>query len=285
MPSNQAALETEFFELIAISNANENAIQSFMEAHTAYMPAPNSFSRGLHLQSAIAKFPIGDRNCDYAYLAKTSNEWELTLVEIEDSSKKIFKASSKNEAFTAEFNDAIAQIEVWRDFVDRHLDQVIDRLRPLLVPPQMASNKISVQYLLIIGRTDELEKYERRRHRLSKLRADKGITVFTYDTVARMAKRGESRPKAILRASSRGYVMQSAEAAPEGMFAYVEPQHLELSPTAEQSLRNDGYDIDAWLDGRMLGFNERYPLPTKEEHSAAIREMIARSIEKGRSAE
>ena len=79
--------------------------------------------------------------------------------------------------------------------------------------------------------------------------------------------------------------MQSAEAAPEGMFAYVEPQHLELSPTAEQSLRNDGYDIDAWLDGRMLGFNERYPLPTKEEHSAAIREMIARSIEKGRSAE
>ena len=258
---------------------------AFMEAHTAYMPAPNSFSRGLHLKSVIAKFPIGDRTCDYAYLAKTSVEWELTLVELEDSAKRIFKPSSKNEAFTSEFNDAIAQIEVWRDFVDNHPQQIREKLRPLLVPPQMASNKLRVQYLLIYGRSDEIEQHERRRQRLAGVREKHGISVLTYDTVKRMAERGESKAKAVLRATSRGYLMQSAEAAPEGIFAYVGTEHLELSSSAEQSLRDDHYDIDAWKGGRMLGYNERYPIPTDEERSVMIQEMIARSVEQARPSE
>jgi hypothetical protein len=285
MPDDKLAHSAKFLDLIDTPEANENAIQSFMEAHSAYMPTPNSFSRGLHLKCVIAKFPIGDRTCDYAYLAKTSNEWELTLVELEDSGKRIFKPSSKDEAFTSEFNDAVAQIGVWRDFIDQHRAQVLQRLRPLLVPPQMASNKLSVRYLLIIGRSSELEMHERRRWRLTKLRADQDITVFTYDTVSRMVERGESKPKTVLRASSRGYIMQSAEAMPEGIFAYVGTQHLELSPAAERSLRDDGYDIDAWKGGRMLGFNERYPIPTDEECRVAIQEMIARMVEKGQPSE
>lgn len=285
MPENIPDHMAEFLELIATPKANENAIQRFMEVHTAYMPAPNSFSRALHLKSVIAKFPIGDRTCDYAYLAKTSVEWELTLVELEDSSKRIFKRSSKNEAFTSEFNDAVAQIEVWRDFVDNHLDQIREKLRPLLVPPQMASNTLKVRYMLIYGRSDEVENHERRRQRLASFREKHRISVITYDTVKRMAERGESKPKAVLRATSRGYSIQSAEASPEGMFAYVRPEHLHLSPSAEQSLRDDHYDIDAWKGGRMLGFNERYPIPTDEERSVMIRGMIARSGEQARPSE
>lgn len=285
MPDNQPDHLAEFLDLIDTPTANENDIQRFMEAHTAYMPVPNSFSRGLHLKSVIAKFPIGDRTCDYAYLAKTSVEWELTLVELEDSAKRIFKPSSKNEAFTSEFNDAIAQIEVWRDFVDNHPQQIREKLRPLLVPPQMASNKLRVRYMLIYGRSDEIEQHERRRQRLAGVREKHGISVLTYDKVKRMAERGEAKPKAVLRATSRGYLMQSAEAAPEGIFAYVGTQHLELSSSAEKSLRDDHYDIDAWKGGRMLGYNERYPIPTDEERSVMIQEMIARSVEQARTSE
>lgn len=42
--------------------------------------------------------------------------------------KRIFKKSSKDEASTSEFNDAIAQIGVWRDFIDQHHDQLLRRL-------------------------------------------------------------------------------------------------------------------------------------------------------------
>lgn len=284
MPDHEPEHIEEFLDLIGSPSANENAIQSFMEAHSAYMPTPNSFSRGLHLKSVITKFPIGDRTCDYAYLAKTSVEWELTLVELEDSSKRIFKPSSKNEAFTSEFNDAVAQIDVWRDYIEKHEAQIRDRLRPLLVPPQMATNRLSVRYMLIIGRSDELEKHERRRQRLASFNEQRRISVHTYDTVRRMAERGESKAKAVLRATSRGFAMQSAEASPEGIFAYVGTEHLELSASAEQSLRDEGYDIDAWKAGRMLGFNERYPIPTDEEQAEYIRSMVTKMVENSRTA-
>ncbi|WP_341859443.1 hypothetical protein WKH79_01960 [Qipengyuania sp. GPGPB31] len=69
------------------------------------------------------------------------------------------------------------------------------------------------------------------------------------------------------------------------MFAYVGPEHLELSASAEQSLRDDRYEIDAWNSGRMLCFNERYPMPTDEEHSAMIKDMVARSVDQARPSE
>ena len=149
----------------------------------------------------------------------------------------------------------------------------------------MANNRLSVRYMLIIGRSDELENHQRRRQRLASFGGQNRISVLTYDTVRRMAERGETNPKAVLRATSRGYKMQSAEASPEGMFAYVGPEHLELSASAEQSLRDDRYEIDAWNSGRMLCFNERYPMPTDEEHSAMIKDMVARSVDQARPSE
>lgn len=108
--NNVTNMLAAFEKLIAEPKANENAIQAFLEAHTMFLPKPDILNHQLHMNCVIAKFPIGERSTDYAYLTKSTVEWQLVLVELEDSSKKIFKASNKNDGFTVEFSDAIAQM-------------------------------------------------------------------------------------------------------------------------------------------------------------------------------
>lgn len=274
-------LVAEFRDLIDSADATENAVQAFMETNTAFVPTPDLLNHRLHMNSIIAKFPIGGRKTDFAYLTKSSIEWRLVLVELEDSAKKIFKVSSKNHAFTAEFNDAVAQIDMWRDYVSGHLDQLREKLHPILVPPQMARNHLSVQYLLVIGRSSELENHEARRLRLSKYGEERSLRILTYDTVLRMVQDGLSKPKAVLRTDSNGYRLQSVEGMPNNMFAYVMPEHLKLAKSAEAALRKDNYDIDAWLNNDPLVFNEKWTFDSApnlydEMHASVKKAVLAR---------
>lgn len=248
----------DFRDLISVPKKNENAIQAFLEANTTFMPTPDLLGHRLHLNSVIAKFPVGERSTDYAYLTKTSIEWRLVLVELEDSGKRIFKPSSKNLAFTTEFADAVAQIDVWRDYASQHLDRLRGKLRPLLVPPPMAHHRLSVRYVLVIGRSEELEHHDARKLRLANYGAERDLRIMTYDTLLHEVAAGHSKPKAVLRANSRGYLLQSAEGMPAHMFAYIMPAQLELSGPAEASLRAETYDIDAWKRNEPLNFNEKW---------------------------
>ncbi|MGT2516830.1 Shedu anti-phage system protein SduA domain-containing protein (plasmid) [Sphingomonas panni] len=123
----------DFRTLIAAEKKNENQIQAFLEANTTFMPTPDLLGHQLHLNSVIAKFRVGERSTDYAYLTKTSIEWQLVLVELEDSGKRIFKPSSNNLAFTSEFTDAVAQIDVWRDYA-ADSDEAAPRFRDDCAP-------------------------------------------------------------------------------------------------------------------------------------------------------
>lgn len=255
----------DFDKLISEPKANENALQAFLEANTSFMPKPDILNHQLHMNCVIAKFPVGERSTDYAYLTKSTVEWQLVLVELEDSSKRIFKDSSKNSAFTADFSDAIAQIDVWRDYVSQHIEQLREKLRPLMVPTPMFRNKLSVRYVLVIGRSAEFEHNETRRLRLANYGADRSLRIMTYDTIRREVAAGFNKPNAVLRANSRGYVLQSAEAMPSIMFAFMRPSELELSVSAEAALRDNQYDIDAWKQNKLLTFNEKWTFDSQPE--------------------
>lgn len=270
----------EFDKLIANPQKNENAIQTFLEANTTFMPTPDLLGHRLNLNSVIAKFPVGERSTDYAYLTKTSVEWRLVLVELEDSGKRIFKPSSKNDAFTSDFTDAIAQIDVWRDYVSQHLERLREKLRPLMVPNQMARHRLSVRYLLIYGRSAEFEHDDDRKLRLANYGAERDLRILTYDTIRREVAAGHNKPKAVLRANSRGYLLQSVEAMPSNMFADMRPSELELSPTAEAALRADQYDIDAWQQNELLVFNEKWTRAAEPP----VLDAIFASIEKASAA-
>src|SRR3546814_16700727 len=87
--------------------------------------------------------------------------------------------------------------------VSQHLDQVREKLHPLMVPPQMARNKLSVRYVLVIGRSAEFEHDEARRLRLANYGAERNLRIMTYDPIRREVA------AVIGRASGRARVCQS----------------------------------------------------------------------------
>jgi len=253
----------EFEKLLAGPRRKENAIQAFLENHTKFIPTPGLLNHGLHLNSVISKLPIGARITDFAYLTKSSDEWKLVLVELEDANKKLFVQSSKHVGFTAEMNDAIAQIDVWRDFWKDNRKTVIDSIEPLLVPPAMRRNTISLECVLIIGRSAEKDSNAARRQRVAALRSDKQIHVMTYDSILRYLRNGFGDTCAVISKTGNKFRLRSVERLPSHLFSYLLPEHLEIASDAEAKLRAEGLDMDAWQANQLLTVNEKWP-----EHDA-----------------
>src|SRR3546814_21001400 len=99
-----------------------------------------------------------------------------------------------------------------------------------MVPPQMARNKLSVRYVLVIGRSAEFEHDEARRLRLATYGAERNLRIMPYDTIRREVAAGHAKANAALRANSRGHVLPSAETMPPPMFAHLRPSYPPPSP-------------------------------------------------------
>lgn len=252
-----------FRQLIDQEKANENEVQKFLEENTHFLPTPNLLNHQLHFNCIIRKFPIGDFKTDYAYLTKSSIGWRLVLVELEDSSKPIFKRSSRDAAFSSQFNDAITQIDRWKTEYNRDSRTVHDSLDPLLQP--LGGNDVRLHRVLVYGRSRELEEDQKRRTRLEDYSGTHGITVLTYDSLLRLVEAGHTTAKAVLGKNSSGYKLRSVEGEPDSLFAYVMPEHLELGASVEENLISKGYDMKAWKRGERLNHNQKWSSSTHED--------------------
>lgn len=259
-PAPEESPIESFKELLAREGANENELQAFIEQNTTFMLTPGLLNHGLHLNCLISKFPIGERIADFAYLTKSSDEWKLILVELEHAGKKLFVPSSNHNSFSAQMNDAIAQVDVWREYWTANRQAVIESIKPLLVPPIMSRNTISLEYVLIIGRSAEKDNDNARRTRLASLRADKQIQVMTYDTIIRAVENSPQKPRAILTKAGNGFRLRSVEGLPTNLFSRVYPEHLAVDPGPEKVLRDAGYDMDAWLANELLTVDDKWPV-------------------------
>lgn len=255
-------LVARFEELIGLGVHNENELQRFVEENTGFLPTPGLLNHQLHCRCLISKFPVGERKTDFAYLTKSSDRWKLVLVELESPAKKLFKQGD-NAANSADFNDAVAQILTWKEHWDDVRQDVLKRLEPIMIPPVMASNALSVEYVLVIGRAAEKKHDDARRRRLATL-GEQGIHVMTWDTLLNEYRSGRGHAKAVLTVDGQGYRLKHAERSPKLLFTYIRPKHLKLSRAAEAAVRADGYEIDAWRDGHMLVLNERHPIHDRE---------------------
>src|SRR3546814_14520814 len=99
-----------------------------------------------------------------------------------------------------------------------------------MVPPQMARNKLSVRYVLVIGRSAEFEHDEARRLRLANYGAERNLRIMTYDTIRREVAAGHAKANAVLRATRRRYLLPSAEAMQTILFSSWQPSATEPSP-------------------------------------------------------
>ncbi|MDB5713035.1 MAG: hypothetical protein JWO15_432 [Sphingomonadales bacterium] len=280
-------LAKRFEVLIGDSTKSENDVQTFLEEHTEFL-IPSWFqNHPIAMNSVIAKFPIGGRTADFAWLMSDSATWFLVLVEIESPHKKLFSGSSKHVKPSSDFEDALNQTHVWKEFFIDHPAEVRESIRPLLVPLGRERNTLKLRRVLIIGRSADHEASEARRKRVATLEDDHTIKILTYDSLLGHYRRGQGEKRCVLSPRGAGFVIKRMDAFPERMFAYLRPEHLQIPQHFTAELEEAGYQMKEWLNNKPLIFDDRWATKPKGWDDDGMLNRVygvaMDAVEKGRS--
>lgn len=257
--SKKQELIKEFLELIDDEKTNENDIQRYLEEHSEMIPLPILLNHHLNFRSIISKLPLGrEYKTDFAYLTKSSTGWNLVLIELESSHKKIFTKDKKNPKLTQAFNNARDQVNNWKAYVQKNYEKVRDSVKNLLQPINMRDNILEVKYVLIIGRSDNAKLSEKERE-LLQTEKQAGIEVMTYDSLINHFYLNQSNPKNILtQVQDHGFRMKYfAPEVSNNLLSYLTPDKLIISKEIKEQMKAEGYDIDNWEEGHLLSVNGR----------------------------
>ena len=118
----------------------------------------------------LRKFGFGsDYKTDFFYFSKSSDDWNAVFIEIEKPSCKFFK--SKSNSFTAEFNNALEQINNWRAWLldEKNKATFRSNVSAIQMPSHIAHNPIYNKFVLVFGRRSEYENNNVRRRRVAAL--------------------------------------------------------------------------------------------------------------------
>lgn len=246
----------EFSKILDDTNSNENDCQEFIENNPYLMIQNFLLNHQLHFNSFITKFPLDTALIsDFAYLTKSSAKWRIVFVELENQHKKLFRKDNRKQITpTAEFTNAISQIDTWKDFINRNENETLRRLAPIRTP--MPGNRCEFKFVLIIGRDSQLRNSQGMRDRLATFERD-DLAIHTYDYLLRYFRENGQRkyPPNIITLSKNKFTFKMLHSRPDSLFSFVRPEDFYLSKEHKQKLLADGYDIESWENGEMLIVN------------------------------
>ncbi len=252
--------KSEYFSLLDNPNEGENAIQDYLEKHSYLLPKRFLLNHGIHFNMFISKLPIGiGYKTDFTYITKSSSEWRIVLVEIEDPKKKFF---TKNEQTSQDFNHACDQISKWRAYINgAGQSHVREELSKLLEP--LHNNPVKFKYLLIYGRTSEFSGNDKKVG-LIKEREQDGFEIITYDSLISQCE-NEAHSSSYIILSLMDINKFKIKFLPSGLintsiFSYVTRDYLEMNEQQEEILIKSGYKIDEWKQGELLSINHKFSL-------------------------
>lgn len=250
----------EIFEnILNDKTKNENDIQSFLESNTKLISTPFLLNHHLHYNVIITKLKISDSLIsDFAYLTKSSDFWNLVLVEIEDPKKRIFTSNNEQINFTADFNHAYDQISDWKAYIDQYPEEILKRIEPL-TSGSLRKNPIRFKYVLIYGRSEEKLGDERRTRRFA-LKNTEDTRVMTFDSLISAFKSSPYHyEKMIISQWREGYKVNSVPTnLSSSIFAYLHHSQLKLEREHKDILIKQGYEIEKWEKGEPLVVNHKY---------------------------
>ena len=248
-------LKQAFIDMLD-SHKTENDIQRFLEEHTEIIPLPFLENHGLNDNAIITKFKLGSEMVtDFAYLTKCSDYWNFVLVELEDSRKKLFTENKQRVMFSAEFNNAYDQILSWRAYVECNRERLLYQTEKIRIP--LTNNPVRFKYVLIIGRGAEKENSEHKRQMFAQKNTD-DTKVMTYDSIISYCENNpDLYTKLVL--SPVGDQAFKIKSVPEGisttLFGWLTPEYIKIEQPQVEQLKQQGYEMDAWLQGELLRFN------------------------------
>lgn len=251
-------LKQAFLDMLDNHN-NENDIQRFLEEHTEMIPLPFLENHGLNDNAIITKFKLGSEMVtDFAYLTKCSDYWNFVLVELEDSRKKLFTENKQRVLFSAEFNNAYDQITAWKAYVEQNRERLLYQTEKIRIP--LTSNPVRFKYVLIIGRNEEKQNSEHKTRMFAQKNTD-DTKVMTYDSIISYCENSfDLCEKLVL--SPVGDQAFKIKSVPEeistSLFGWLTPEYIKIERPQVELLKQQGYEMDAWLQGTLLTHNYMY---------------------------
>ncbi|WP_111927789.1 Shedu immune nuclease family protein [Clostridium tertium] len=229
-----------------------------MERNTELIPLPWILNHGLHFNVIISKLRLGGGYItDFAYLTKSSDMWELVLIELEDSKKNIFLKNNENIKFSSEFNHAYDQIMEWKSYINDNKQEVLKTVNILKI--HLSKNMVKVKYALIIGRNKEKNNCERRKRMFAE-KSNNDVKVMTYDSIISTYKNNYYQTNKLILAPWReGFEVKFVpDKLSSSIFAYIAAEHLKIKDEHIEILKKQDYQIDRWLSGSFLNINGKY---------------------------
>lgn len=250
----------QYEDVINNEDNTENQIQAFLEENTVFIPMPFLLNHYLHMNCIISKFRLGNEFItDFAYLTKSSDFWEFVLVELEDAKKQIFTSDRENVYFHSNFNHAYDQIISWKAYVNKNREAILHQIDKIRVP--LNENSVRFKYVLVIGRNKEKDNSEKRRAMFAEKSTD-DIRVMTYDSLISQCQSIPFNGEKIILSpwKEQGFKIKKLpkKEISTMLFGYMKPEYLQISDDDITRLKKEDYQMDVWLNGKPLNYNEKY---------------------------
>lgn len=224
-------LVSEYLALLD-ENQLEQRYQTFIEKNTSLVPREFIQNHGIHFDLVLRKLAFGgDYKSDFAYLSKSSDDWNAVLIEIERPNKKFFKDGHND--FHADFQQALQQINRWKAWflVPGNFASFVDGiLGPIRKP--LTANPTYMKYVLVYGRRSEYADNDTRR-RLVVAQEGGDFKIMTFDSLSESL---HTKTKLYVGAKKNEYIdILSDEFLSENMFAWMDPTELRISEQLKAS--------------------------------------------------
>lgn len=253
-------LKKDFEEFISRSDINENDVQEYLEKNTELIPKKFMENHGISENIIISKLPIGLKYItDFAFVSKCTIYWNIVLIEIEDPKKKMF---TQADDFSADFTKAKGQIDNWKSLLnyDSNAKESLEcSLKTLIVPERMRDNPINIKYVLVYGRSSEINN-DIRKKKFAQLNDSSDVAVVTYDSLKNRwenTKLGNCMIANIVSGDKLSLKIVPDENFDTGIFSEIHPTKLEINNAQKNIFKKYGYQIDEWEKGYMLYVNCR----------------------------
>lgn len=175
-------VEEEYCKILEASNS-EDVLQKFFEENPSLIPgALELIGQSGHcpyMGALITQPEIGcniKRKPDFMWMAQDGLTFCPVFIEIEKPSKQMF---TKNKTPSAEFTQAINQIDEWKVIFNKP-ENILNFYEKYNIPLSMRKKIFEPQYLLVYGRREEYIDDEHLT-RLRKKKENENVVIMSFD--------------------------------------------------------------------------------------------------------
>lgn len=241
---------------------NENAFQSYLEQETYHLPTPVLLNHDVLFGSIFSKVHLhhNRRITDYSYATKSSDEFRLCHVELEDPKKAIFRTAKDVLECHPDFLQALHQVRTWKS----QLEETNQDWTLFEAPFGRWMNELSFSrsYILIYGRSREIDSPQKQRlwHTMQK---ETGFIIKTADQAFEAGGQRRNGYLNVLKRVQDRFAFKHLHVEPIQIFSYLGPLEFSLKKDEISRLEGWGFSMDDWRKGNRLVVNGKYPSAEK----------------------